>query len=513
MLARHGGLAQTLRSAAALALAAEVLAPRLSLEAAATSTAVATGGAAGALIPSAALGPRNTRTILASVLALPISLAGNNRSLLQPGRGFRGRWALRLLLLQLWRLRRGHLEVRDGPRNRLGILVHVQALVNGVGNRLDLGAQVALDIVQVEAIVPVDQVDGQAEVAIPARATNTVKVRLGVLGEIEVDDDVHGLDINTTGEKIRADEVTADTVAEVVEDAVTGLLSHLGVAVEAGVPELGDLLGEQLDAVRGVAEDDGLVDLQFGEERVETVDLLLLLDIGIVLRDAAEGQFVHEIDLVRADHVLVREILDRKRESGGEEHDLAVLGMEAQELLDNRGELDGEKLVGLVHDEHGAFAQVGHLLASQIEDSAGGSDHNMDGILQPDDIVTEASATSGNHNVDAEVLAERLADLRCLHGQLASGDEDETLDLGDLGVDLFQCGDDEGGGLAGAVLGTSEDVTARKGYRYALFLNRGGLFEAGLKDAHEQVPLQAELLELQALGVGHILHAYNVSDF
>ena len=37
--------------------------------------------------------------------------------------------------------------------------------------------------------------------------------------------------------------------------------------------ELGDLLGKELDAVDGVAEDYGLVDLQLGEQRVQAVHL------------------------------------------------------------------------------------------------------------------------------------------------------------------------------------------------------------------------------------------------
>ena len=50
-------------------------------------------------------------------------------------------------------------------------------------------------------------------------------------------------------------------------------LSHLGVDVEAAEPELGDLLGQKLDSLRRVAEDDGLVDLQLREEGVQAVDL------------------------------------------------------------------------------------------------------------------------------------------------------------------------------------------------------------------------------------------------
>jgi hypothetical protein len=47
-----------------------------------------------------------------------------------------------------------------------------------------------------------------------------------------------------------------------VEDSVSVLLTHLGVDVEARVAEFGDLLGEQLDSLGRVTENDRLIDLQ-----------------------------------------------------------------------------------------------------------------------------------------------------------------------------------------------------------------------------------------------------------
>ena len=59
-----------------------------------------------------------------------------------------------------------------------------------------------------------------------------MEVCLRVLREIEVNDDVHRLDIDTTGEEVGTDKVAADTLAEVVEDAVAVGLEHLRVRVE-----------------------------------------------------------------------------------------------------------------------------------------------------------------------------------------------------------------------------------------------------------------------------------------
>lgn len=72
-----------------------------------------------------------------------------------------------------------------------------------------------------------------------------------------------------------------------MEDAVSRLLRHLGVTVKARVAQLSDLLGEKFDPVGGVAEDNRLVDLKLRKERVEAVNLLLLLNKGIVLGDTA----------------------------------------------------------------------------------------------------------------------------------------------------------------------------------------------------------------------------------
>ena len=73
-----------------------------------------------------------------------------------------------------------------------------------------------------------------------------------------------------------------------MKDAISVLLLHLGVNVEAGITEFRDFLSEQLDPLGGVAKDNGLVDLQLGEQGVETMHLLALLDEGVILRHSLQ---------------------------------------------------------------------------------------------------------------------------------------------------------------------------------------------------------------------------------
>ena len=92
----------------------------------------------------------------------------------------------------------------------------------------------------------------------PSTAANPVQVGLSHLGEVKVDDDVDGLDVDTPGEEIAADQVSAKASSEVVEDSITVSLGHLGVDVVAGVAQLSDLLGQELYSLCGVTEDNAL---------------------------------------------------------------------------------------------------------------------------------------------------------------------------------------------------------------------------------------------------------------
>ena len=76
-----------------------------------------------------------------------------------------------------------------------------------------------------------------------------MQVGLSHLGEVEVDDDVDSLNVDTSSEEIAAHEVPAEAGPEVVEDSVAVSLGHLGVNVVAGVAELSDLLGQQLHSL------------------------------------------------------------------------------------------------------------------------------------------------------------------------------------------------------------------------------------------------------------------------
>ena len=52
------------------------------------------------------------------------------------------------------------------------------------------------------AVIVGDKVDGQTQVPKPTGATDAVEVRLGILGEVEVDHHVDRLDVDTAREQV-----------------------------------------------------------------------------------------------------------------------------------------------------------------------------------------------------------------------------------------------------------------------------------------------------------------------
>lgn len=67
---------------------------------------------------------------------------------------------------------------------RQGGRTNVEPGVDDGGHGLDLGPELLLDAVQVEAVLVREKIDGDTEVTESARATDAMQVRLGRLGEV-----------------------------------------------------------------------------------------------------------------------------------------------------------------------------------------------------------------------------------------------------------------------------------------------------------------------------------------
>jgi hypothetical protein len=93
----------------------------------------------------------------------------------------------------------------------------VQVLVDVLGDALYLSVQLILDLEEVGLVIFSDEVDGNSEVTESAGSADSMKVNVGVLGEVEVDDHVDSLDVDTSGEDVGAHEASGLSILEVME--------------------------------------------------------------------------------------------------------------------------------------------------------------------------------------------------------------------------------------------------------------------------------------------------------
>ena len=93
----------------------------------------------------------------------------------------------------------------------------VKLFVNVVWDGLDLSVELVLYVEKVLLVILSDEVDSQTQMAESTRSTDTMEIGLSVLREVEVDHNVHSLDIDTSGEDVSTDKDSGVTVLEIVE--------------------------------------------------------------------------------------------------------------------------------------------------------------------------------------------------------------------------------------------------------------------------------------------------------
>ena len=124
-----------------------------------------------------------------------------------------------------------------------------------------------------------------------------------------------------------------------VDLPVTVLLCHSRVDEEAGVTELGDLPCQQLDSLRTIAEYYRLGNVKLREKRIQTVQLLLLLEVSVELSETLQREFVGESDELGVWHIFLLKVTDLSW-VGGAEHENLLLGEHnVDDLLNNFSEI------------------------------------------------------------------------------------------------------------------------------------------------------------------------------
>ena len=250
-------------------------------------------------------------------------------------------------------------------------------------------------------------------------------------GELVVDDETDLLDIDTSGEQVSGDQDSGRASSELLHDHVSGHLVHLSVHDGHTEVVLLHLLGELNDSLLCVAIDEGLVDVEVAVQVEQDVHLPLLLLYGdVVLLDTLKSKLlVLDENLCGLAHEMLGKLKDVNWHGGGEEGDLDLAGEILEDVLDLLLETSGEHLVGLIENEDLKVVALEETLLHHVVDSAGGSDNDMDSLLEDLDLIANDGTTDASVDLDANELTDLLNDESDLLSELSGGGHNEGLSV------------------------------------------------------------------------------------
>ena len=191
----------------------------------------------------------------------------------------------------------------------------------------------------------------------------------------------------------------------------------------------------------------------------------------IARRDFDGERIVQQALCQRAD--LVRE---RRRK----EQVLSLLRQHREYAADVADEAHVEHAVGFVEHEVTDLREIHRALVDVVEQAAGGGDDDVDALAQRVQLRARAHAAEDEDRALVKVTTEILEGLAHLRGELARWHEHEQTGcpratwIGLLGVEPLQQRQREGRGLAGAGLGSREQVATVVNRRNGRGLDGGG---------------------------------------
>ncbi len=223
----------------------------------------------------------------------------------------------------------------------------------------DLGADRALDVLELSPFAGCHQGDGTPFPAGAARTADAVNVALRILGDVVVDDVGHVLHVQPPGRHVRRHQQLGLPSPEALHHPVALYLAEVAVERLGRVGAAHQPISQVVHAPLGAAEHDGrrrLLEVQDARQHLELVaPPHLEVDLPNLGHRHGLGP---DGDPLRMGQVLVGQLDDGLGQGGREERRLPLGRRGPEDSLDVLDEAHGEHLVGLVQHDHAHAAQL-----------------------------------------------------------------------------------------------------------------------------------------------------------
>ncbi len=256
-----------------------------------------------------------------------------------------------------------------------------------------------------------------------------------------------------------------------------GFIAVNGLGADAGFAETTHQL---VGAVLGAGENEGAVDRLVAQKVGKHRGFALPVHMDDALGNAVDRRcHRRHRDLCGVSQHRSREFRYRLRHGGRKEKRLPLRRQFRHDLADVSDEAHVEHAIGFVEHQKVNPVEPERIALHQIEQPARRGDENIDSIEDSANLLSHRDAANHEGAGDADVAtisAEAIEDLAGEFPRRAENKHATALAFSrhPLGEHVVQDGECECGGLAGARLGNSDDVSPGESERHGLCLDGSG---------------------------------------
>ncbi len=336
--------------------------------------------------------------------------------------------------------------------------------------------------------------EGVADLAGPGGAPDAVDVVLGDVGHVEVDDVGERLDVDAARRDVGRDQHPQAAVLEPRQGVGALRLAAVAVDAVAGHLVAVEELGQAVGAVLGAGEDQHVLDLVAPQQLEQQPGLELFPHRVDRLGDGRGRQRpALDVDRRRVPQHLLRQLDDRRRQGGREQHGLAVARQRREHPPHVGQEAHVEHAVGLVEHQHLEIVEPRVVVLEMVEQASRGRHQDVDTAAEGALLRPGGDAAEDGRPGLRDMGGERRQVLGDLRRQLAGGSQHQgSRGAGRPAAQPLQDGQQEGRRLAAAGHRAGEHVAPGEGRRDRLDLDRSGLDEAEVLDAAQQLGGEAK---------------------
>ena len=249
-------------------------------------------------------------------------------------------------------------------------------------------------------------------------AADAVNVVFGIVGKLQIDDEVDVVHVEATGGDIGGAKDLHSTAAEVPHHALTHRLIDVAMQAVSGITTRHEGIGGVIDGTFGVGKDDGEARGLNVDDAAEHLGLGAAMHLVVALLDGRNRErLLLDGDGGSIARVVFDEAADARLEGGAEENRLALLRHGSHEAVDVVAEAHVEHFIGFVEDEGLEAVELDQTALHEVENASRSANDDLGAALQSADLAIIRSTAIDRRGTHAFLELRQLVDLRTdLHG-------------------------------------------------------------------------------------------------